>query len=108
LAGQWLTLPTPPPADAAFAGLRPEHFGLPGTERASGLTVTVEAAESLGHETLVYFRDEDVPTSLAARLDAAVETTPGERLALAVDTGALCWFDAAGRALHPASHPPEE
>jgi multiple sugar transport system ATP-binding protein len=108
LAGQWLTLPTPPPADAAFAGLRPEHFGLPGTERASGLTVTVEAAESLGHETLVYFRDEDVPTSLAARLDAAVETTPGARLALAVDTGALCWFDAAGRALHPASHPPEE
>jgi multiple sugar transport system ATP-binding protein len=102
LAGQWLDLPTAPPAGARLAGLRPERFGLPADGRPAALHVPVEAVESLGHETLVYFRDSDEGSGLAlcaARVSAQVRSARGERLALTVDTGAVHWFDGAGVSL---------
>jgi multiple sugar transport system ATP-binding protein len=97
-AGHWLALSRPPPPAACLAGLRPEHFGLPVEGREALLRVRVEALESLGHESLVYFRDADVPDPVmcAARIDGRLPSRPGETLALTVDTSAVHWFDAGG------------
>jgi multiple sugar transport system ATP-binding protein len=101
LAGQWLDLPAEPPAGASHAGLRPEHFGLPSAGGPAALTLRVEAVESLGHETLVYFRDADAPEPAlcAARVGSQVRCERGGVLAVTVDVPAMHWFDAAGVSL---------
>jgi multiple sugar transport system ATP-binding protein len=90
-------------------GLRPEHFADPrpaGSERAPDrLPVTVELAEQLGSETLVYFRADDVEAervsevevelggTLVARLDPRALVSTGDRLELGVDLERAHFFD---------------
>jgi multiple sugar transport system ATP-binding protein len=106
LAGQWLDLPAAPPPHARLAGLRPEHFGLPAEDRPPVLHVPVEAVESLGHETLVYFRGSDDgpgPVLCAARVGGQVASRRAEMLALSVDASAVHWFDGDGVSLPGAA-----
>jgi len=111
---QCLSLVGPAPPDGAvFAGLRPEAFSA-STTRADLPSVTVEvaAAESLGHERLVYFRspiagvdaeghERGADALMAARLPVDTKANRGDTLPLAVDTGAVYWFDGQGQALSP-------
>ncbi|WP_018232110.1 ABC transporter ATP-binding protein [Thioalkalivibrio thiocyanodenitrificans] len=101
LAGQWLDLPAGAPAGASHAGLRPEHFALASAERSAALKLRVEALESLGHETLVYFLDAGAAGTVlcAARVAGQVRCQRGENLDVSVDVQAIHWFDAAGVSL---------
>ena len=101
LAGHWLDLGAAPPGTACFAGIRPEDFRRPVAADDVTLTVRAEALESLGHETLVYFRDAEVPSPAlcAARVPGDPDGRPGDTLRLAVDLSGIHWFDAAGDAL---------
>jgi multiple sugar transport system ATP-binding protein len=90
-------------------GLRPEHFFDPRLAADDAardlLPVTVELTEQLGSETLLYFRVDGVEAeqssegevqlggALVARLDPRTEASPGERLAIGIDTDRGHFFD---------------
>jgi len=88
-------------------GLRPEHFTVTTSAETDGaVPVTVEIAEQLGSETLVYFRVEGVAAetlggdseaelrgAFVARLDPRTHPSPGQRLDLAVDIERAHFFD---------------
>ena len=88
-------------------GLRPEHFSVKSRSADDGtVPVTVEIAEQLGSETLVYFRIDGVAAetlggdseaelrgAFVARLDPRIQPSPGERLELAVDVERAHFFD---------------
>ncbi|HKK07192.1 MAG TPA: sn-glycerol-3-phosphate ABC transporter ATP-binding protein UgpC [Gammaproteobacteria bacterium] len=100
-----------PPDGAVFAGLRPEAFSDPSARpELPSVAVDVAAAESLGHERLVYFRspvtgvdtegrERGADSFMAARLPVEAEAHSGRGLRLAVDMGAVYWFDGQGQAL---------
>ena len=99
-------------------GVRPEAFGDAGAAPASlpRIDAVVEVVEELGADTHVHFSVEaprpaieraaaesddatliaDRSTLFTARIDPRVVTSPGARLALAVDTARLQFFDPAG------------
>jgi multiple sugar transport system ATP-binding protein len=108
LAGRWLPVPqdghSPIASLAAhvdrkvFAGIRPEaiEIAAPG---AATLELPLAAVEVLGHEQLLYFDLDDPQTKLIARLPGGAAPTVGETLALRLQTRALYFFDAEGRAI---------
>jgi multiple sugar transport system ATP-binding protein len=105
----------PPEPGNLIAGIRPEYFHLaePGVET-DAFEVTVEMAEWLGADLLVYFRIEagavaDLPAlaaetgtdrrgvtlyTLIARLSGDCHARAGETLRLAIRSDALALFDA--------------
>jgi multiple sugar transport system ATP-binding protein len=93
------------PAQAHYAGLRPEAFRPTAAGADAVIQAEVVTVEALGHEQIVYFRPPEellepagggAADLMAARLAAAVEVREGGALALALDAHALHWFDAQG------------
>jgi multiple sugar transport system ATP-binding protein len=79
-------------------GLRPEGFL---TRQDGGGEVVIESVESLGHESLVYFRPLDRvgdsgQAPLAARVSGLVAEKPGNRIRLELDIRKLHFFTAEG------------
>lgn len=91
---QWLETPL-------SVGIRPEHLRL-AAEKDEGLRTTVQDAEYLGHETLLYLRVDGLATStpvIVMRLSGLRSLHKGERLHLVLSPAHLHLFDAAGLAL---------
>ncbi|MEY6433852.1 sn-glycerol-3-phosphate ABC transporter ATP-binding protein UgpC [Thioalkalicoccus limnaeus] len=99
LAGQWIPLPGPPPAEAQYVGLRPEAL-VPPAPGAPRIRVRVDAVEALGYETLIHFADRQGldDGAMTARWPTGVELArTGDLVELAPDLAALHWFDRDGR-----------
>ena len=82
------------------AGLRPESLALTGQD--GGLRATVQDAEYLGHETLLYVQIDGMAAPapvLAVRLAGIRVFRKGEAVRLALNTAQLHLFDADGLAL---------
>ncbi|MCP5195640.1 MAG: ABC transporter ATP-binding protein [Gammaproteobacteria bacterium] len=91
---QWLRTPL-------SVGIRPEYLRL-AAEKDEGLRATVQDAEYLGHETLLYLQIDTValPTpSVVMRLPGIRAFQKGEMLRLVLSPAHLHLFDAAGLAL---------
>ena len=79
-------------------GLRPEAFSM---RQDGGAEVMIESVESLGHESLVYFRPldragESRQLPLAARVSGLVAEKPGNRIRLELDIRQLHFFTQEG------------
>ncbi len=85
------------PAEAAQrVGLRPEHLQL--RPAGQGVAATVELAEHLGDQTIVYARVDGLPEPLNLKLGAAAERLQaGMAIALAPERAQAHAFDASGR-----------
>jgi ABC-type sugar transport system ATPase subunit len=87
------------PAQARFAGLRPEAFALARDgDRASALEARIEHVEFLGHETLAHLQlAPDVP--VVVRLDGMHQLAKDETVRLTFDPERLYLFDENERVL---------
>ena len=93
-----LTLPSPPLApDVATIGIRPEDIALRAADLRQPLpfTARVDLVEALGAESLLHLRLGDL--ALLARIPGRVAVAMGDRLDLAMDAAALCFFAADGQ-----------
>jgi ABC-type sugar transport system ATPase subunit len=86
------TVPLGVPA-AVEVGFRPEDVAIVGPSQDSpGMPATIRRLEPLGHETLAYL--DLGPHCLAARLPARQPFRAGDGVAVDLDFGRACWFDA--------------
>ncbi|WP_323040613.1 sn-glycerol-3-phosphate ABC transporter ATP-binding protein UgpC [Gemmobacter sp.] len=83
------------PGNAAVIGIRPEHLA-PQAMGGIALSVTVEAVELVGSETLVHLGTPGLSAPLVLRHPGVALLTPGDRLRVALPTGRLHCFDAHG------------
>ncbi|MCB1777945.1 MAG: ABC transporter ATP-binding protein [Candidatus Competibacteraceae bacterium] len=91
---QWLETPL-------SIGIRPEHLHL-AAEMGEGLRTTVQDAEYLGHETLLYLQIDGLGSSapvVVMRLSGMRAFHKGEALRLLLNPAHLHLFDATGLAL---------
>jgi multiple sugar transport system ATP-binding protein len=85
-----LERPPAPHGTRVIAGVRPEHLTLGGNQTAR-LTGRIEVLEPTGPDTMVVFRVGS--SDVTARLPPRLGLQPGEQIDLAVDVGALNFFD---------------
>jgi multiple sugar transport system ATP-binding protein len=92
----WDALAGHGPAQARYAGLRPEHLRLVGA--AQGVPARVELAEHLGDSSIIHLRVDGIDTLLSAKVgagDRLVEV--GQQVGLAPDAACALAFDADQR-----------
>ena len=87
----------PAAGDDFVVGIRPEHFALADGTR-PGVAARADVVEPLGSDTLVFMRLGDADA--VARLPPSLRVAPGDRLDIAIDAGAMHFFDpSTGKAV---------
>jgi ABC-type sugar transport system ATPase subunit len=99
-ASGMLRLPQPLPSlgsEVATIGIRPESISLRASDlrRPLHFTAHLELVEALGAESLLHLRLGEWP--LLARVPGTVTVSAGDRLDLAMDGSALCFFGQDGK-----------
>ena len=86
-----------PSRAVATIGIRPEGISLRASDLSQPLrfTADLELVEALGAESLLHLRLGEWP--LLARIPGTVTVSAGDRLDLAMDVSALCFFGHDGR-----------
>jgi multiple sugar transport system ATP-binding protein len=84
---------------AVRVGVRPENLRI-AADGEGNLTTEVVIVERLGVETYLTVGSPQNPIVVRTEGDLAIR--PGDRISLAVDTGAVHLFDSAGRVIRPA------
>jgi multiple sugar transport system ATP-binding protein len=88
-------------AERLAAGIRPEDIRIASEANASGIAIpaTVDAAEPLGNEVLLYLRGAG-GQDITVRADARRLPRPGEKLHLTIDAARVHYFDrSTGRSI---------
>ncbi len=78
---------------SVIMGIRPENFCLASANTSFAFSVTVEMAEMLGAETILYFAVEN--QKLAAKIDSQANVKSGEKAFIALNMNHVHFFDPA-------------